>query len=84
MPDIELVIKLPKDMYEWVNDINKLHADFGISDFIDIIKNGTLLPEGHGDLIDRDEVHEVLDNANLSLNCSGLLGFVSTVIPTDK
>ena len=26
----------------------------------------------------------VLDNAGLSLNCSGLLRYVSTVIPADK
>lgn len=44
----------------------------------------TILPKGHGDLIDRDKAYDVLDNAGLSLNCSGLLRYVSTVIPADK
>ena len=43
-----------------------------------------ILPKGHGDLIDRDEAFDVLDNAHLSLNLSGLLRYVSTVIPADK
>ena len=43
-----------------------------------------VLPKGHGDLIYRDEAFDVLDNANLSLNLSGLLRYVSTAIPADE
>lgn len=44
MADIELVIKLSEEMYKWVNDSNKFFNDYGISDFIDLVKNGTSLP----------------------------------------
>ena len=53
MADIELVIKIPEEMYKWVKDVNKFFADYGVSDFIDLVENGTPLPKGHGDLIDR-------------------------------
>lgn len=43
-----------------------------------------VLPKGHGDLIDRDEAFDVYHNANLGWNGSGLLRYVSTVIPRDK
>ena len=46
------------------------------------IRNGTVLPEGHGDLIDRNVAYDVLDD--LSFNCGELLRYVSTVIPADK
>lgn len=66
--DIELVIKIPEKMYKWVNDVNKFFDDYGTSDFIDLVKNGTPLPKGHGRLIDADaltekapEIQEYLD-----------------------
>lgn len=54
MADIELVIKISEEMYKWVNDVNKFFADYGLSDFIDLVENGTPLPKGHGRLIDGD------------------------------
>lgn len=54
MADIELVIKIPEEMYKWVNDVNKFFDDYGTSDFIDLVKNGTPLPKGHGKMIDAD------------------------------
>ena len=56
MADIELVIKIPEEMYKWVNDVNKFFDDYGMSDFIDLVKKGTPLPKGHGRLIDADEI----------------------------
>lgn len=47
MSDIELVIKIPKEMYEWINDANKFHRDYGVSDFVDIVKNGIALPSSN-------------------------------------
>lgn len=61
MADIELVIKIPEEMYEWVNDVNRFFDDYGISDFIDLVKNGTPLPKGHGDLIDVSTLLTVTD-----------------------
>ena len=56
MTDIELVIKIPEEMYKWVHDANKFYNDYGTGDFVELIKNGTPLPEGHGDLIDRSKL----------------------------
>ena len=56
MAYIELVIKIPEEMYKWVNDVNKFFDDYGTSDFIDLVKNGTPLPKGHGRLIDADAI----------------------------
>ena len=56
MADIELVIKIPEEMYKWVYDVNKFSNDYGMGDFIDLIKNGTPLPKGHGRLIDVKQI----------------------------
>lgn len=67
--NIEVVIKIPKsmkDMCEW-------HQD-GICDLVDIetdilaeaIKNGTVLPKGHGRLIDADELIKELKDHKYS------------------
>ncbi len=72
MADVELVIKIPEEMYKWVNDANKFFNDYGMSDFIDLVKNGLPLPKGHGRLIDVSEyfrsyyhdAREFLDNAH--------------------
>ena len=52
MSDMELVIKMPEEMYKWVNDVNKFFDDYGISDFIDLVKHGTPIQKGHDRLID--------------------------------
>jgi hypothetical protein len=50
MADIELVIKIPEEMWE---KIKEGYVPLGISKYL---KNGTPLPKGHGDLIDADEI----------------------------
>lgn len=61
MADIELIIKIPEEMYKWAYDVNKFSNDYGMGDFIDLIKNGILLPKGHGRLIDADELTKQLE-----------------------
>lgn len=55
---MELVIKIPEEMYKWVNDINKFFDDYGTSDFIDLVKNGMPLPKGHGRIGDLDALRD--------------------------
>lgn len=66
MADVELVIKIPEEMYKWVNDVNRFFEDYGISDFIDLVKNATQLPKGHGRLFDEKDIvsgdYEVIGN----------------------
>lgn len=56
---MEIVIKIPEEMYEWINDVNKFYEDYGISDFVGLIKNGTVLPKGHGKIIDESAITEI-------------------------
>ena len=78
----ELVIKIPEEMYKWVNDVNKFFDDYGIGDFIDLVKNGTPLPKGHGRLIDADALNRKDVNcANVPMN---FIDTASTIIEADK
>ena len=54
---MQIVIDVPEEIYKWVNDVNKFYIEYGLSDFIDLVKNGTPLPKGHGRLIDADELY---------------------------
>ena len=54
--ELELVIKIPKEMYKWVNDENKFFDDYGVSDFVNLVRNGTLIPEGHGKIVDVNDL----------------------------
>lgn len=54
--ELELVIKIPKKMYKWVNDENKFFNDYGVGDFICLVRNGTLIPEGHGKIVDVNDL----------------------------
>lgn len=63
----EIVIKIPKEMWEWINDANKFYEDYGISDFVGFIKNGTPLPKRHGKLKDFDKIEWY--GCTTELNC---------------
>ena len=54
MADIELVIKIPEEMYAQIIDENCI--DTMLIPYKDIVKNGTPLPKGHGRLIDETEI----------------------------
>ena len=56
MPEVELVIKMSEEMYKWVNDENKFFDDYGVGDFVNLVRNGTLIPEGHRRIGDLDAV----------------------------
>lgn len=83
MADIELVIKIDEEMYKWVNDVNKFFGDYGTSDFIDLVKNGTPLPKGHGNLIDYDDLIAKLDTYGRK-NVKYQLPYSPTIIFADK
>ena len=75
MDSIELVIKIPEEMYKWVNDVNKCFDDYGTSDFIDLVKNGIPLSKGHGKIVDIDKLIDSKCN-----ECGHIRG-VSCTIP---
>ena len=59
MADIELVIKIPEELLEYFANHNCMSDDGWFSHsskLLDAFRNGTPLPKGHGDLIDRGEL----------------------------
>lgn len=79
---MKVVINIPDEMYKWVNDANKIFTDYGANDFIDLVKKGTPIPKGHGDLIDREELLKLpVDKANYP---SSYVKYVQAIIEKDK
>lgn len=76
---MKVIIDIPDKAYELLKSKSELD---NIAE--SIIANGIPLPKGHGDLIDRNVAYDVLDNADLSLNCSGLLKYIPAIILADK
>ena len=50
MADIELVIRLPEEVYKSIQDND--YCGISNADMYNEVKNGTPLPKGHGRLID--------------------------------
>ena len=74
---MKIVIDIDDEVYNFIK--NKGHVPYGIN-IANEIANGTVLPKGHGDLIDKDE---------LSPKIHGVKSIVAvldapTIIPADK
>lgn len=77
---MKLIIEIPDEVYNFT--IQRGHFPYGVNITGSII-DGEVVPEGHGDLIDRDVAYKEFDKACLSWE-GGLLKFIPTVIPRDK
>ena len=55
MADIELVIKIPEELYEAYKNRPPMLGDAGMDMIVQAIANGTPLPKGHGRISDMDE-----------------------------
>jgi len=68
MADIELVIKIPNDIYHRVvvspRCATFLDAFRDRDIFVKALQTGIPLPEGHGDLKDMDDIYEALEGWN--------------------
>lgn len=51
---MQIVIDILDGLYNQISKIQ--NGSMAAGDLLDCIKNGISLPEGHGDLIDRDEI----------------------------
>ena len=54
MADVELVIKIPEDSYKATCNGSMLPPD--VANVVQGIKNATILPKGHSDLIDVNDI----------------------------
>ena len=62
MADIELVIKIPEELYETYKGRPPMLGDTGMDMLAQSITNGTPLPKGHGGLIDFGCVVDAIDD----------------------
>lgn len=79
MSDIELVIKIPEEMYEIIQDSTK-YIDEVARVCEDAVKVGTPLLSGHGRLIDADALMRDYGNPDIEI----LLDNMDTIIEADK
>jgi hypothetical protein len=89
MADIELVIKLDKDIAQGIIDGENDEPRNIVRSFqatiADAIKNGTPLPKGHGRLIDADALIDSLDASDRDIYCEAVIKEdAPTVIEADK
>jgi hypothetical protein len=86
MTDVELVIKIPEEIYETLkNDEWLKTGKTFVSKTLAVataVVNGTPLPKGHGDLIDREELLKLpIDKANYPSN---YVKYAQTIIEKDR
>lgn len=58
MADIELVVKIPEEIYKASQIIDVKHEDV-IQIPLEVVAKGTPLPKGHGKLIDIDDIRVI-------------------------
>ena len=81
MASIELVIKIPEEIYKASHIIDVKYEDT-IQIPLEVIKKGIPLPKGHGDLIDRKELlKQPMDKANYPSN---YVQIAPTIIKADE
>ena len=89
MTNIELIIKIPKEVYEHILKAKSVPdmLSIDIVNTINAVKNGTLLSKGHGRLIDVDEIQ--FENAEFDTYGDYSIAFdaidgAETIIEADK
>lgn len=65
MSDIELVIKIPKELYEAYKGRPPILGDAGMDMIAQSIANGTPLPKGHGRLGDLSKIYDRLNDTQI-------------------
>ena len=69
MSKIELVIKIPEDSYKATCNGCMLPPD--VENVVNAIRNGTLLPKGHGELKDVDIIHKEIERLQSGIAKNG-------------
>ena len=87
MEIVEVVIRLPKEDYEYVKEVVQ-KGEYALSKFYYTIANGTVLPKGHGRLIDTNILENIFINSsdwkgNINENLKHIAK-VPTIIEADK
>lgn len=79
MADVELIIKIPKEDYKAIKNMAVV-GDMTIPYVFNAIRNGTLLPKGHGKLVDVNSIPEEDRNITVkSLLYPGTIAFAGAI-----
>ena len=79
---MQIVIDIPEEQYRTLNAKTQNDVVDVVDNrlLINAIKNGTPLPKGHGDLIDREVVLDMMNHGILE----EYINIMGAVIPADK
>ena len=95
METVEVVIRIDKNTFDAINELSKFvdgnHIINGyqmkgpstVGSMITALANGTVLPKGHGDLKDYNEIQRLWEKGDYDSIVSALI-FAPTVIEADK
>ena len=85
MADIELVIKIPKELYESYKGRPPMLGDAGMDMIAQAIANGTPITKKHGRLIDADALVATLGISDRDIYCKAVIEEdAPTIIEVDK
>ena len=89
METVEVVVRLPKDVYENIQKIDRIISSRRSGKTIEFalwngVKNGTVLPKGHGRLVDEKTVYRKFYSQNLAKVAKEVLDDTPAVIEADK
>ena len=89
METIEVVIRIPKDLYEGIECRNgELETEYVCDELMKAVDNGTVLPKGHGRLIDADSMKRIdaiqRGDFNNIESIRAWIDIMPTVIEADK
>lgn len=81
----EIIIRLEDELYEQCKNTELTEENEGF-DFhiIKSVANGTVLPKGHGDLIERERLQEVFRRNVIGYAFKQLFDMAPTIIEADK
>ena len=80
MADIELVIKVPEELYEAYKGRPPMLGDAGMDMIARAIANGTPIPKGHGKLVDVNSIPEEDRNITVKgLLYPGTIAFAGSI-----
>ena len=89
MADIELVVKIPEEAYKLLK--NEGVDWLGAEHILNAVANGTPLPKGHGDIIDRNKIeymkaiHDLKYGEITASECATKIKYSApTIIEADK
>ncbi len=84
MADVELVIKVPEELYEAYKGRPPMLGDAGMDMLAQSIANGTPLPKGHGDIVDIEHLIDMFWDGNSMEISKYDLSVIEPIIEADR